>query len=502
MKEIHLLDKIKKCCSMIGGRRTVPFASLPRQFTTLSLPALRAATVTERYTAAMRHSAELASWRRPAASAASAGDAPGHASPRAGLRRNADGEDARLLGDADHRSVDVEDERLADKYLHSLPYRSVCVSTRERLLVLLDFFQLFALLWSVSPPWPWPFRWMRDTRFALVANLDVFLLHNYEVAHGGNTPGQALRGRSIWGEYPDLPLLAGCAALLCACIMLAPVVQVWHLKRKEQHWLRPRRALVSKLLLLGELLLLPCALVLLRLLVCRGEEDVLDALPSVACLSWQHLLLASLAGLPLAVFVLGVPLALALRIWPLLVHASTQQHERWLRRKETEYVLFLSDDWLEDGFALTSSFRRPCALHRPAVAAVKLLLALVYALLRARPGVQGSAFFCAFTALLAVHVLARPFRSLSSTLLQLVLDAALVYFSCLGMFKVRSCGKCCCFAVPMHVGAAPCCACDCACACACPCACARAGARSCTGACPCAPHLRLGVRRGAGRPRA
>lgn len=73
--------------------------------------------------------------------------------------------------------------------------RRVDLRWTEKLLAVVDTLQVYALLWSLSQPWPWPRPWLSATRWTVVANLDVVSIHDAAMTVTG--PGTY---SSPWGE--------------------------------------------------------------------------------------------------------------------------------------------------------------------------------------------------------------------------------------------------------------------------------------------------------------
>lgn len=86
-----------------------------------------------------------------------------------------------------------------------VPSRSRQVSRfwLEKALVLTDGVQLFALMWQLSQPWPWPARWLEATRWVNAFTLDVFSFRATGAAMGSTS-----QPFSLWGDAQLLALRA------------------------------------------------------------------------------------------------------------------------------------------------------------------------------------------------------------------------------------------------------------------------------------------------------
>lgn len=85
----------------------------------------------------------------------------------------------------------------------------------------------------------------------------------------------------------------------------------------------------------------------------------------VTCWSFQHILLVAIAGGSALLMAVALPLTMTVLIRKALVTPRTQDHEKYLRLKETEYVVELDNEWATQHFHLFSSFKRRSVYHRP-----------------------------------------------------------------------------------------------------------------------------------------
>lgn len=88
-----------------------------------------------------------------------------------------------------------------------VPSRSRQVSRfwLEKALVLTDGVQLFALMWQLSQPWPWPARWLEATRWVNAFTLDVFSFRATGAAMGSTS-----QPFSLWGRCPTTGSTRSC----------------------------------------------------------------------------------------------------------------------------------------------------------------------------------------------------------------------------------------------------------------------------------------------------
>src|SRR3546814_547826 len=114
----------------------------------------------------------------------------------------------------------ISGKRSADK--HRQP-RSTSVIHQEKLLLLFDVLQLYAVLWSTSLAWPWPRTWLRWSRWTVWTNLDALHGVNAHTPVGSSNVDNHQFGE--WNQY------FGFAVVVClfpalvgvACATLARV---------------------------------------------------------------------------------------------------------------------------------------------------------------------------------------------------------------------------------------------------------------------------------------
>jgi hypothetical protein len=298
--------------------------------------------------------------------------------------------------------------------------------------LLLSFLQLWALLYLLSAPWPWPFVWQRWSRFVLLFALDA----------GGF---QRARGAAFDN--------AGFSAFL---LLLVPLLgaAVWALHRfyygaaAEAQREEEGRQTVPKVLfkhgavLLAEFLYVPLLLVAFRLLVCDGGRVVhIDS--ALECGGAAHVVLLLLALATAVPFAVALPLWLRRRTVKAAVFTSGDAHDKYLRSREVEFLLGLNDYYERDSVYLASSLRRPWAHWRAVQCAQKALLVADLTLLG--PEVAGAAaqqaqaiLFCLLIALPpAAAALVRRFRCESTQRAASVLEWTLTASALLGALSSK-----------------------------------------------------------------
>lgn len=256
--------------------------------------------------------------------------------------------------------------------------RRIDLGWMEKLLAVVDTLQVYALMWSLSQPWPWPRPWLSATRWTVVANLDVLSFHDAAMTVTG--PGTY---SSPWGELQGY---VGYTFL----ITLVPVgIQtLWYFRKVLTYvWLDrgvlfhrivlgetmvapPSATLVSTLitfertlLLLAHLLYLPVVLAVVRLLNC-DSDGTLSADPNTKCRSASLVLPAMLGIVVVAVFTLDLKRHTTEAAHAVTTYGGKSDHERFLQRVEMEYSLNLCNGWEVDHLWMVSSFRRHAVRYR------------------------------------------------------------------------------------------------------------------------------------------
>ena len=45
---------------------------------------------------------------------------------------------------------------------------------KEKLCMIIDYLQLYTIIWNAAQPWPWPYLWSTWTRWMVYINIDIF----------------------------------------------------------------------------------------------------------------------------------------------------------------------------------------------------------------------------------------------------------------------------------------------------------------------------------------
>lgn len=257
--------------------------------------------------------------------------------------------------------------------------RRLDLSMTEKLWSFVDTLQIFALLWSLSQPWPWPRPWLTGTRWTVAVNLDVVSIYNAAMTVTG--PGTKT---SPWGERQGYVFYA-----LVFSIVPVGMQALWHFRDAVTTlWLdrgvafhrivlgkgktkRPADQEVSALiaferalLFAAHLIYLPVVLAVSRLLICDSDDGTLSVDPSMSCRS-AFLVLPAMFGCAVVVlFTIDLAKHTTDAAHAVMTYRDKSDHERYLQRVEVEYALNLCNAWEADHLWMVSSFRRHSVNYR------------------------------------------------------------------------------------------------------------------------------------------
>lgn len=279
-----------------------------------------------------------------------------------------------------HSSRDYKYRRALDEMgVNWTRLRRLDLRWMEKLWSFVDALQLFALIWSLSQPWPWPRPWLSRTRWTVVVNLDVVSITNAAMTVTG--PGTE---SSPWGERYGYVYYATVFSLIPIGLQL-----MWHFRKVlTVVWLdraaifhrivlgqgntsRPPAARVVSaliaferaLLLSAHLLYLPVLLAVARLLICDAD-GTLSVDPDVTCRSAFVILPAMFGCGVVVIFTLDLRKHTMSAAHAITTYQYNSDHERFLQRVEMEYALNLCNAWEADHLWMVSSFRRHAVRHR------------------------------------------------------------------------------------------------------------------------------------------
>ncbi|CAM9731195.1 unnamed protein product [Phaeothamnion confervicola] len=314
---------------------------------------------------------------------------------------------------------------------------------REKAWILLDHLQVYALLWQLSLPWPWPRFWLIATRWTLAFNVDAIGL-----LPGGASMGITGTGARTVGTYDGylryaylwtiVPLVLA-ALWMWGALRSRRVGAIWTVDWRtanvESATMRWQNGLACQAaaLLLGHVLFLPIGLALGRVFICDDDGN-LAADAAVQCGSPLRIACAAVINTVLAACGWSLSAATLRLSCRAASFSCRRDHERSLVLAELEYVCGVGDSWTADHLWLVSGFRRRAAFQRVGMLWQKALLLAVYVGLGSAVALQAVLFWLVVSAW-TVYSCARgpPYRCQSSSVLYVILQLSLLVTTSLGM---------------------------------------------------------------------
>lgn len=261
------------------------------------------------------------------------------------------------------------------------------LSYLEKILLIIDFFQVFGIIWCAAQPWPWPYIWIHYTKPLVYANLDYF----------STTDNGALAGRSStiafsqWGElkgqYTVYSIIFAVIALLISlglalCYFAESLDdylpslgygQITWLHRYKSHGL-------LTFMILAYCLYLPCSLAVFRLYYCEDGHVAAD--PTIVCLGLTHTTLLAIETLFIFPLFILFPLIVYRCISKNMIYQNALDHEKKIQIWEISYMLQLDNYWLDEQIWLFSSYQLSSAFMKFHILILKGLLLMIFIFIR------------------------------------------------------------------------------------------------------------------------
>ena len=324
----------------------------------------------------------------------------------------------------------LDDSVLAEK-ISKERLRLVDLLWVEKAVLIVDYLQLYNILWQCAQAYPWPTLWMRWTQWTAVANIDAFSLTDT-----GTTLGlEKHLGIPDYGGNSNYLYYAFSYALVQSAFVFAFAYYKLVVCREYGNVLARFEGLVGRIAgLVLQLLYLPTSLAVLRLFVC--SDGVLAADPSVTCLSSSHLAYTITSSLLLAPSFFAVPYLLYRHIRQSACYLSDEDHEKKLQSIELRYILDFDSDWLDSQLWTSSSFTRRGMYFSLHVMCLKTTYLLLYICGRDDKATQGILLWVATAAMCAHYCcLHPPFRCGSSNVVMFLLMGTLFVNSTFALFN-------------------------------------------------------------------
>jgi hypothetical protein len=255
---------------------------------------------------------------------------------------------------------------------------------QEKLLMLLHFCQTFGLMRMLSQTWTWPPFWRRWTAPMLLFNLDTPAFYYRDFDDGDDD--LAKRDSASWPLYTGVWLAVVFMQLVLGAYARY-VLRPYHKKRHAYHRCTYFALLSSEVLFLPALLALPrtmgCALPLEEIVPSMIDignmytnglgAGMFHSAPE--CGSATHVMMASIACLLFAPFLLGYVITQFNATHKQVIYTEDVAHEMFLRSRELEYLLSINDHWGTFHYHTFASFQRRSVYGKTWQSLSKLVLA-------------------------------------------------------------------------------------------------------------------------------
>ena len=323
----------------------------------------------------------------------------------------------------------------------------------DKLLLLVDFFQILGLYWATANPWPLPYPWVAWTRWWTLFNVDVFSMLESGALAGksGNT------FISKWGSYDDyllvflLPFVLGTASVVGAYWYFHEYVLPTH----GQRWDLQHSFILKALLHFLNFMYLPTGIAAFRGLYCYENVNEADKLffgnyvmaadESQICYTGVHLLCLLLVLFLYVPIFMYLPYYVYERIASTLVYTLPVDHEKRLQSWELTHMLQIDTEFVDNQMWLFASHTRPNAFYRVWMLCYKALLLILYAFVRGNGNGDDNSFkvhqalllWAATLVFLARYLLFNegklPYRVTSSNLIFIIFSAIMLGNTTLGV---------------------------------------------------------------------
>lgn len=303
--------------------------------------------------------------------------------------------------------------------------RSVDLYWTEKFLVVLQFLQWQALLWTISKRWPWPEQWLYTTSFVLFANLDLY----------------------SWTKERGMSISNGYYTAFLSVLPLGIVLLVMALKKTvyRRAKLRHKELMIRFVTLkrwggyLAEMYYIPFLVHVLRVwpTECRGGK--MTYFDSVDCLGFAHITSLIFTFVVAAGFVIVAPLLAYRYASKMAIYRNARLHERSLQSREVEYVLELSNLYENEHSFVGAPFQRKWLFSRCMYYVINAL-AVVIAVL-GQGGAEGPqiiAFLILQLVIAVPKICYHQYRCASTNLLAMLFDWTTIILTLIGSLSYNN----------------------------------------------------------------
>jgi hypothetical protein len=170
-----------------------------------------------------------------------------------------------------HKVLTYEQERIYKKVIE-IKRPIINLFWKEKILVILDYLQIFGVIWNMANPWPWPYIWITWSKVLVLANIDLFSYSK----HGSLGGGSANISIPKWGMMEGYLVYALIYSLIPFLIILS-----YYLMRPFFNTYGTRRILyrnpyMALVMFVSRILYLPATLAVSRIFYCEGNTGYIS----------------------------------------------------------------------------------------------------------------------------------------------------------------------------------------------------------------------------------
>lgn len=286
----------------------------------------------------------------------------------------------RVRQDDEEEIPEFDDEDEVFNIIDEKEKRSVNLVWMDVVLLIVDFLQIFALIQSMSLRWVYPERWLRNTYYVFVFNIDVWEIMKFTNSSIYRSLQDSYLASSEVGISYEYIIYAWFGVV----VVLALVYGLLHAGMVRYSYPQQRaRRFMSWVQLVCMVIIhvfsLPLGTALFRAYECEAEYSKIYTRNQYECFSMDYWIFCGPALIYIFAIFVVYP---AFLIWKTRQEGMTgtsEGHLSFILMKETEYKLHLNRAWLFDSMWIFSSFKYRGRYYRAVMQIIKLILLIIYA---------------------------------------------------------------------------------------------------------------------------
>ncbi|XP_039259415.2 uncharacterized protein LOC120335862 isoform X1 [Styela clava] len=282
--------------------------------------------------------------------------------------------------DDDNSEDDVDDENIEDKF----PVKEQTYPGRKPMIIdavchIIEYFQYFALIQSLSLRWTWPLTWTTSASFMFFFNLDL-----WEFTKVASGAWQASRNYIV--PSANVPFNFKWWLVMWFVVLVFIVIVFFltyrYLKKREASKAIVAGTVLQKVAIaLAQVLALPIGVQIGKVFWCNPITHVWNVDNDITCWSAEHLIFV-IISLTVAILVYPVYAFWLYRlIKQQVVTFNHRRHEAYLQLKDCEHRFGLHNAWTSRIFVAFASYRRRWVYARPIGHLLKFYTIIFYAAL-------------------------------------------------------------------------------------------------------------------------